>query len=423
MSRRILILDDDNDFTSLLADVFSQAGHEIDAQGHPDKALKAVGTFKPDLIVTDHGLPGMTGREFLSKLREAAADLPVVVVSGNLDNHAIRDYINAGARGVFLKPLNIFSLLKRIEAVLDERDKAEGAVAVEVSGNSSAKSSRAFAGVDKKSRAFLQRLQTLRNFKSNLLLVGREGTDYVSICSDLCALSGDKEYFLPVSLQDLNETYLLEKMENSIQQGAERVTVLVTDTASLEAGHQKVLFALAKKNGSFANLPVQTRLVFCLNDDLELLYEAGNIDDSLYMFLGTSEVRVPSLADCPADLTILARRFLARLAKENGWPKAPTFDDSAEAFLRAQKWEREHQEFYETLQAAAGAGPSATITASLLRDSASAPTAVPDLNDLGLEGYLTAARDEIAHAAAILADGNLALAAEVLEVREQFFQS
>lgn len=427
MSRRILILDDEPDFTSLLSDVFSQAGHEISAEHHPKKALKAIDGFKPDLIVTDHGLPGMNGREFLTGLRKAAKDQPVVVVSGNLDNHAIRDYINAGVCGVFLKPLNIFSLLKRIEAVLDERDKAT-AVATGGSGDGAAVPqgewvSQAFAGIEKKSRAFLQRLKALQNFKSNLLLVGRPGTDYVSIGYDLCSLAGQEDRLLVFDEKHLTEEALLEATGSLAGEGITRVTGLIPDMSMLDGDRQKLLFTLAKKTGPFAGLDVTARFIFCLNDDLESLYEAGKVDDSLYMFLGTCEIKVPRLSDCPRDLGVMARRFLGRLTKENRWGHVPSFDESAEAFFRSHSWDGEHEEFYLAISNAAKAGPEAVITAEILRGTATSTSQAPDIHDQGLEAYLSAARDEVAHAAAILAEGNLGLAAEVLAVREQFFQA
>ena len=63
-------------------------------------------------------------REFLGKLREQGIHLPVIVVSGFLNDEAIRELIRDGVEGIFIKPLNIFSLLKKASEILEARAKA-----------------------------------------------------------------------------------------------------------------------------------------------------------------------------------------------------------------------------------------------------------------------------------------------------------
>jgi DNA-binding NtrC family response regulator len=111
MPKKLLILDDDSDFNSLLTDIFEQADYEVTSIEDPLVAVEVFQETHFDLVVTDHKMPEMTGTEFMKKIKEIRPSTPVIMVSGYLENDAIRDLISDGVGGVFLKPLNIFSLL------------------------------------------------------------------------------------------------------------------------------------------------------------------------------------------------------------------------------------------------------------------------------------------------------------------------
>ena len=111
MAYSVLILDDDADFNSLLTDIFEQADYEVTSLLDP---LEAVDVFREkhfDLVVADHKMPCMSGAECMKVIKEMKPEVPVIMVSGYLENDTIRELISEGVGGVFLKPLNIFSLL------------------------------------------------------------------------------------------------------------------------------------------------------------------------------------------------------------------------------------------------------------------------------------------------------------------------
>ena len=120
MGHRILILDDDVDFNSLLTDIFSQAGYDVTPELDPQKALALIREFQFDLVVTDQRMPGISGKDFLRELKKVQPRTPIIMVSGFLDNETIRELIREGVGGVFLKPLNVFSLLKRTAKLLEQ---------------------------------------------------------------------------------------------------------------------------------------------------------------------------------------------------------------------------------------------------------------------------------------------------------------
>lgn len=78
-----LLVDDEEVVRASTADMLGELGYEVQEadSGEAALALIAQGT-RPDLLVTDHLMPGMTGVELASALREQLPELPVLVVSG-----------------------------------------------------------------------------------------------------------------------------------------------------------------------------------------------------------------------------------------------------------------------------------------------------------------------------------------------------
>ena len=104
MSYSVLILDDDVDFNSLLTDIFEQADYVVTSLTDPLGAVDVFRDTEYDLVVTDHKMPEMTGSEFMKVIKDIKPSVPVIMVSGYLENDTIRELISEGVGGVFLKP-------------------------------------------------------------------------------------------------------------------------------------------------------------------------------------------------------------------------------------------------------------------------------------------------------------------------------
>lgn len=83
MRRRILLVEDEMVLRATASRILESAGHIVVAAASGEAALAALqGSDAIDIVVTDVGLPGMSGWEFLAELRKHYPDLPVIVASG-----------------------------------------------------------------------------------------------------------------------------------------------------------------------------------------------------------------------------------------------------------------------------------------------------------------------------------------------------
>ncbi|WP_243871138.1 response regulator transcription factor [Dorea longicatena] len=90
----------------------------------PQKALPAIISKKPDLVITDIRMPGMTGMELIKSVRSQKINCEFIIVSGHSDFSYAQEAISYGVAGYCLKPLDpheTSEALNRAKNHLDSR--------------------------------------------------------------------------------------------------------------------------------------------------------------------------------------------------------------------------------------------------------------------------------------------------------------
>lgn len=113
---RILLVEDDAPTRELTEDIFRSRGYEVEAVADGEAALElVVADQRFDLLVTDIGLPGMSGLELISRIRGEGINLRILLMSGyeGPETHE-REGSTLGAT-VLVKPFNLRDLLSAVE--------------------------------------------------------------------------------------------------------------------------------------------------------------------------------------------------------------------------------------------------------------------------------------------------------------------
>jgi len=374
MPHSVLILDDDADFNSLLTDIFEQADYVVTSLTDPVEAVDVFRETEYDLVVTDHKMPEMTGAEFMKVIKKIRPEVPVIMVSGYLENDTIRELIGEGVGGVFLKPLNIFSLLERTSELIEEAKKLsaapEGGDEGEDAGVQLGFAFRSYPCKSGASASFAERLHSLRNFKSTLSLIGEPGMHYRSICEDIRGFyETDAEHFIYLSAGSFDEAQALALVEAGQKGGAERVTCVLLELETMSDAQKALATKLAKHEGPFEEVGVALRTIFCISGDLDSLFDEGLIDENLYILMGTAEVRVPPLRDCNVDVGVMAQQLVVEIAREKSLASVPRFERSARDLFRQHTWERNYEELRAAVRKIIEDNPGDVITHAAVKSA------------------------------------------------------
>lgn len=119
----ILVIDDDPLVRSAICRALRAVGHGCVAAADAAEGLDRARETQPDVIVLDIGLPDADGRDLLARLRvdRSVADIPVVVVSGDVDQYRRMQALEAGAEDVVEKPFDAIMLERKLSWLVSKR--------------------------------------------------------------------------------------------------------------------------------------------------------------------------------------------------------------------------------------------------------------------------------------------------------------
>ncbi|HZJ45619.1 MAG TPA: response regulator [Pyrinomonadaceae bacterium] len=112
----ILIVEDSPDTLTLLSTIFSQEGANVTAATSADDAIQRILAKRPDIIISDIGMPDTDGYKFLEQVRELpdTTDIPAIAVSGYASEDDRRRALDVGYAALIPKPIDVNELFGTI---------------------------------------------------------------------------------------------------------------------------------------------------------------------------------------------------------------------------------------------------------------------------------------------------------------------
>jgi len=115
---RILIIDDDVALVEFLTSSFMESGFDVIGAHHGGDGLMLADVHKPDIVLLDVRMPGMSGVEVLQQMRTRWPWLPVIVITGLADAQLARALLQRGAFDYVAKPFDVDHLQRCVAAAL-----------------------------------------------------------------------------------------------------------------------------------------------------------------------------------------------------------------------------------------------------------------------------------------------------------------
>lgn len=113
----IMVVDDDQELAEMLGIVLTSSGFEVDLVNSGDQVMNIFNQHEPDLVLLDVMLPGLSGIEVCTLVRERSM-VPIVMLTAKGDSYDVVKGLEAGADDYVVKPFNPSELIARIKVRL-----------------------------------------------------------------------------------------------------------------------------------------------------------------------------------------------------------------------------------------------------------------------------------------------------------------
>lgn len=110
----ILIVDDDTQVRQIVKIFLTRQGYEVDEVDNGADALWAIERNKPDLVLLDIGMPGISGLAVLQRVKKKHPDLKVIMLTGLNQEEVWKKAMKAGATDYITKPFSFEQLRMNI---------------------------------------------------------------------------------------------------------------------------------------------------------------------------------------------------------------------------------------------------------------------------------------------------------------------
>jgi DNA-binding NtrC family response regulator len=343
----ILVVDDEADIRTLLKEILSEEGYEVDVAANATQARASRARQSPDLVLLDIWMPDVDGITLLREWSTTATNgCPVVMMSGHGTVETAVEATRLGAFDFVEKPLSLAKLLRTVERALDASKRRRQ------SGKLMVPPLMVPVGKSKLMQQLRAELQQIASNSSSVLLVGEPGTGREAFARYLHEQSPrSSQPFVAVvasSLRDADADRQLFGSEsdgtrqNGLLEEAGSGTLFINSIEDLPQAVQRALIGVLE-SGRFTRVggsqPVSfsARVVSAVQPGIEHRLGAEGFRRDLLAHLNTLVVRVPPLREYAEDVPELLRHYVDRAVDTEGLPFR-RFSVAAQNRLRNYPW-------------------------------------------------------------------------------------
>lgn len=115
---RVLLVDDEEEFTSALAERLNLRGIHTSTSSRGEEALKMIEADPPQVVVLDMKMPGLSGKEILARIRSGHPEIGVILLTGQCPAGPEQSGLAPELCDYLMKPVNIEELIKKIRSAV-----------------------------------------------------------------------------------------------------------------------------------------------------------------------------------------------------------------------------------------------------------------------------------------------------------------
>src|SRR5271170_2565753 len=393
---KVLLIDDEEDVQYSFRRIFDQADIELTTANSGEEGLKIIPRLKPDLVIMDVRMGGMSGLETLRRLRQMDAKQMVIMMTAYGTTQTAIETMKLGAYDYLLKPFDVPRLkqvvLNALKAARDMRQVVSYQPLLE-----SEDYDQGIIGRSAPMQEVFKIIGQLAASNATALITGESGTGKELVARAIYHHSKRSELtFLAINCAAIPENLLESELfghEKGAFTGAaaQRIgkfeqcdggTIFLDEIGDMSLATQaKILRVL--QSGSFErvggnqSIKVDVRVIAATHKPLEKAVAAREFREDLFYRLNVVRIHIPPLRERRDDIALLINYFLKKFGQIQG--RAPkSIAASAVQMLERFQWPGNVRELENVIQRAVVMAKGDVILSDdlpLLISNASPPTA------------------------------------------------
>ena len=402
MSGAILLVEDERTLGRAISLFLGEYGYTVEWVTDGEAGLAAFEKQRPDLVLTDVRLPGMSGTDLFAKLRAIDPAVPIAVMTAHGTIESAVAAMKQGAFDYLKKPVDLDELRFLADRAMEQSRRGE-----ELAVLRDRASVLAGAGdIVGQHPLFLEVLERARQLAElgdvpPVLITGETGTGKSLVARTLhsAGVRADRPFIdvncttLPASLAEAelfgHERGAFTDAKQSrlgLFEAADGGFLFLDEIGDLDLGIQgKLLKAieegLVRRLGGTRERTVDVRIIAATNRDLRAECERQTFRQDLFFRIAVMTLHMPPLRERGDDVVLLAEHYLERTARRYGRP-VPRLGPGAPEALCAYPWPGNVRELSHVMERAVlwhtgGLLEGATLATAIGSMPAAAPLGMP----------------------------------------------
>ena len=351
----LLVVDDEKHQRESLTVILEDEGYRVAAAADGREALAKAAELRPEVVLTDLKMPGLTGMDVVKSLSSSAENpLPpkVILVTAHGSVERAREAHKLGAFDYMSKPVVADELLFRVERALEAFRLAEKTLRLErrLKGDGL----ESIVGDSASMRDVFRLVEKIAPTNSTVMIRGESGTGKELVARAVHARSNRSQRpFFALNCAAIPENLLESELfghekgsftgadarKIGLFEAASGSTLFLDEIGDLTLPLQgKILRALQEKEvkrvGGNETIPVDVRVVAATNRDLAAMMKSGQFREDLFYRLNVIPVELPPLRDRASDVRALVSRFLDKANASHGTSVASVSPEAMELLVR-----------------------------------------------------------------------------------------
>ncbi len=341
----IWVVDDDHSIRFVLDKALSREQFSVRTFASAREVLKALETDAPQVLVSDIRMPGGSGIELLSQVKQMHPGLPVIIMTAYSDLDSAVSAFQGGAFEYLPKPFDVTKAVDLIRRAVEESQREEVGDTAQVQMPEMLGQAPAMQDV-------FRAIGRLSQSNVTVMITGESGSGKELVARALHKHSprgdlGNKGPFVAINTaaipKDLLESELFghergaftgaQTMRRGRFEQADGGTLFLDEIGDMPFDLQTRLLRVLSDGqfyrvGGHQPLKANVRVIAATHQNLEERVRLGHFREDLYHRLNVIRLRLPSLRERREDIPMLTRFFLQKSAKELG-VEAKRITDSA----------------------------------------------------------------------------------------------